>query len=289
MSLIDMSQFDRIQLTGDPPRAFLGPAPPSPPETSTADVTDAERRNARDDVDAELDRLGSESGAPAVAFRSYPGGHVVVGVSGAVDRAMARRIGTLLRDLRPHSSQGLVLTLARLGPWDPHLARVLGQARIHHLIDGGPLELHDAPVPLLAALRPDGPITALSSRGPAARRPPGYGPEPMAQTPAVVLPRRQHPGVAMGVDELSALLRRHATVRQAQGVLAAALEVPLPDAVADLERRARSAGVSIEDASAQVLEEHAQRVAGAPAAGAMDERTFALLRQHLLRGPSTEP
>jgi hypothetical protein len=104
-----------------------------------------------------------------VAIRSSAEGYLVVGVSGSVDRAMARRIGTLLRDLRPHSTRGLLIVLTRLGTWNPHLARVLGQARIHHLIDGGAFEVHDAPPGLLAAVRAD----PASGRPPAAETDPG--------------------------------------------------------------------------------------------------------------------
>ena len=65
---------------------------------------------------------------------------------------MARRVGALLRDLRPHSAHELVITLAGLTAWDPQLVRVLGQARIHSLIDGGHIELVEVPTDLVAAL-----------------------------------------------------------------------------------------------------------------------------------------
>jgi hypothetical protein len=87
-----------------------------------------------------------------VALRSYGDGCVAVGIAGPVDRDTARRFGTLLRGLRPFSTRELLLTLALLGPWDPQLARVIGQARVHHLIDGGRLDLRGAPPEMFAVL-----------------------------------------------------------------------------------------------------------------------------------------
>jgi hypothetical protein len=163
MSLIHLSQFDRIRNPDDPGGSFHGPTStdrPGTPIPASADDVSWERRRAHEEVDAEL---GTSPGEPAVATRIYADGYLVMGVSGPVDRAMARRIGVLLRDLRPHSTRGLLMVLTRLGAWDTRLARVLGQARIHHLIDGGAFELHDAPTGLLIALR----------AGPALDRPPG--------------------------------------------------------------------------------------------------------------------
>jgi MoxR-like ATPase len=177
MSLIDMSQFDRVRVTDNRRRAFLGP-PPADEEDGSVDPSRG-RRRAHDDIDAELAGLGPPSGESAVAIRSYADGHLVMGISGPVDRAMARRIGALLRDLRPHSTRGLLIVLTRLEAWNPHLARVLGQARIHHLIDGGSFELHDAPNGLLVALRADPafgrPSTAESRPVPGRYRPSDLG------------------------------------------------------------------------------------------------------------------
>ena len=156
MSLIDLSQFDRILESERGRAALLGSAPVDGSGTPlTASDASSDRRRAHDDVDAELAGLAPPSGGSAVAIHSYADGYLVMGISGPVDRAVARRIGALLRDLRPHSTHGLLIVLTRLGSWNPSLARVLGQARIHHLIDGGSFELHDAPVGLLAALRAD--------------------------------------------------------------------------------------------------------------------------------------
>jgi hypothetical protein len=177
MSLIDMSQFDRILLTDSSRGAFLEPTSAvraGTPVPASADDVSWDHRRAQDDVDAELAGVGPSPGESAVAIRSYAHGYLVMGVSGPVDRATARRIGALLRDLRPHSTHGLSIVLTRLGAWDPHLARVLGQARIHHLIDGGPFEIHDAPTGLLAALRAD----------PTVGRPPTTGSDPGIPRPA---------------------------------------------------------------------------------------------------------
>ncbi|MDT7745932.1 MAG: hypothetical protein QOE59_5010 [Actinomycetota bacterium] len=166
-----MSQFDRIRVTDDSRRVFLAPTSTDGAETPVSAAVDAswERRRAHEDVDAELAGLAPSSGESAVAIRNYADGYVVMGVSGPVDLATARRIGTLLRGLRPHSTRGLLIVLTRLGAWNPHLARVLGQARIHHLIDGGAFELHDAPTGLLTALRAD----PAFGRPPAAEADPG--------------------------------------------------------------------------------------------------------------------
>lgn len=143
MSLIDMSQFDRMALDPD----FHGPT--------------RKRDEACEAVEDELAQRGPHHAETAVALRSYGEGCVVVGVAGPVDRAMARRIGTLLRGLRPFSTRELLLTFVRVGPWDPQLVRVIGQARVHHLIDGGRLDLRGTPpamVAVMAAALPARPV-----------------------------------------------------------------------------------------------------------------------------------
>ncbi len=134
MSLIDMTRFDRMML--DP--AF----------DDHSDGLDA----ACAGVEAELRNRGPRPGATDVALRSYGDRCVAVGIAGPVDRDTARRFGTLLRGLRPFSTRELLLTLALLGPWDPQLARVIGQARVHHLIDGGRLDLRGASPEMFAVL-----------------------------------------------------------------------------------------------------------------------------------------
>jgi hypothetical protein len=134
VNLIDITQFDRIVL--DP----------------TPDDQTGGRDAACAGVEGELRRRGPRPGATAVALRSYGDGRVAVGIAGPVDRDTARRFGTLLRGLRPFSTRELLLTLALLGPWDPQLARVIGQARVHHLIDGGRLDLRGAPPEMFAVL-----------------------------------------------------------------------------------------------------------------------------------------
>jgi hypothetical protein len=125
VSTIDVSRLDRTRIDDEARPGTL----------------DSRRRQACEAVLAELTPAGTPTDAPAVALRSYDDGCVAVGVAGAVDRAMAHRIGVLLRELRPRSTRELVVTFERLGRWHPHLVRVIGQVRIHHLIDGGRFEL----------------------------------------------------------------------------------------------------------------------------------------------------
>ncbi len=111
MNLIDITQFDRIVL--DP----------------TPDDQTGGRDAACAGVEGELRSRGPRPGATDVALRSYGDGYVAVGIAGPVDRDTARRFGALLRGLRPFSTRELLVTLALLGPWDPQLARGIGQAR----------------------------------------------------------------------------------------------------------------------------------------------------------------
>jgi hypothetical protein len=77
---------------------------------------------------------------------------VCFGVAGPVDRAMAERLQTLLRELHVRTSHELVISLAGLGPWHPQLARALAHARIQYLVHGAHVELHDLPDALAAEL-----------------------------------------------------------------------------------------------------------------------------------------
>ena len=129
-----MTQFDHVTLYPEPDGHTGG------------------RDTACDGVEGELAARGSPHLEAAVALRSYGDGCVAVGIAGPVDRDTARQVGTLLRALRPFSTRELSLTLVLLGPWNPQLARVIGRARVHHLIDGGHLDLRGAPTEMLAAL-----------------------------------------------------------------------------------------------------------------------------------------
>jgi hypothetical protein len=155
MSLIDLSLFDRIALYPEPGGRTGG------------------RDEACEAVEDELAQRGPNHTETAVALRSYGEGCVVVGIAGPVDRATARELGTLLRGLRPFSTRELLLTFVRVGPWDPQLVRVIGQTRVHHLIDGGRLDLRGAPpamVALMGAL--PAPRTAVHPDSPAQDREP---------------------------------------------------------------------------------------------------------------------
>jgi hypothetical protein len=136
MGLIDMSQLDSMRIDDE-----AGPG-----------TLATRRRRACDAVLAELGLAGTPADKPAMALRSYGDGCVAVGLAGAVDRARAHRIGVLLRELRPRSTRELVVTFERLGRWHPHLVRVIGQARIHHLIDGSRFELRGTTPDLTEAL-----------------------------------------------------------------------------------------------------------------------------------------
>ncbi len=129
-----MTQFDGMDVSSEPDGHTGG------------------RDEACDGVEGELAPRGSPRSEAAVALRSYGDGCVAVGIAGPVDRDATRRIGTLLRGLRPFSTREISLTLVLLGPWEPQLARVIGRARVHHLIDGGRLYLRGAPSEMFAAL-----------------------------------------------------------------------------------------------------------------------------------------
>jgi hypothetical protein len=133
VSLIDMAQLDRMTLY-----------PELDDHTGGCD--------ACDEVERELRRRGPHPDESDVAVRSYGDGYVAVGIAGPVDRFAASRLGTLLRGLRPVSTRELLVTMVLLGPWDPQLARVIKQARVHHLIDGGRLDLRGAPPEMFAVL-----------------------------------------------------------------------------------------------------------------------------------------
>jgi hypothetical protein len=134
VSLIDMAQLDRMTLYPEPDD-----------HTGGCDTACAE-------VERELHRRSPHPDKSDVAVRSYGDGYVAVGIAGPVDRFAASRFGTLLRGLRPVSPRELLVTLVLLGPWHPQLSRVIKQARVHHLIDGGRLDLRGAPPEMLAAL-----------------------------------------------------------------------------------------------------------------------------------------
>jgi hypothetical protein len=148
VSLIDMTQLDRMDVEPEP------------------DPHTGRRDDACDGVEGELAPRGSPCGEVAVAVRSYGDGCVAVGIAGPVDRDAARRVGTLLRGLRPFSTRELSLTLVLLGPWDPQLARVIGRARVHRLADGGRLDLRGAPSGMFAALGGPPSNTSASHTGP---------------------------------------------------------------------------------------------------------------------------
>jgi hypothetical protein len=70
------------------------------------------------------------------------------------------------------------------------------------------------------------------------------------------------------------------TVHRAEGVLAALLDVSIPDAAVSLDLKAQFAGQSLTTAAQQVLDDHERRITVA-APRRIDDRALAVLRQHL--------
>jgi hypothetical protein len=75
------------------------------------------------------------------------------------------------------------------------------------------------------------------------------------------------------------------TVHRAEGVLAALLDVSIPDAAVSLDLKAQFGGLTITAAAQQVLDDHERRITVA-APRDIDDRALAVLRQHLNRSSS---
>jgi hypothetical protein len=92
------------------------------------------------------------------------------------------------------------------------------------------------------------------------------------------------------INDVSEAVRQDVRVHQAEGVLAALLDVPIGEAVASLELKAQFAGHSLVDAAQQVLDDHEQRLL-ATSPPELGDRALAILRQHLNRvsSPLDEP
>ena len=80
--------------------------------------------------------------------------------------------------------------------------------------------------------------------------------------------------------EFHAALPREVTVAQAQGVLAALLDVSIADAATSLELKAQFSRLSLEGAARQVLDDHQRRVK-VDAPTEIDGRALAILRYHV--------
>jgi hypothetical protein len=78
----------------------------------------------------------------------------------------------------------------------------------------------------------------------------------------------------------TAALTSDLTVHRAEGVLAALLDVSIPDAAVSLDLKAQFAGQSLTAAAQQVLDDHERRITAA-APRRIDDRALAVLRQHL--------
>lgn len=135
----------------EPPEHRAGPTP------STVGLLDRRERALRE-VAADLGPAHRDADRPAVALRDYGPGCLCLGIAGPVDRAMVALLQVLLAGLRVRGRHDLTITLAGLGPWHPQLARVLGHARIQHLVAGAHVEFHHLPDEM-TALRRAGPTT----------------------------------------------------------------------------------------------------------------------------------
>jgi hypothetical protein len=95
----------------------------------------------------------------------------------------------------------------------------------------------------------------------------------------------------MEVNKVSDAVQRDVIVHQAEGVLAALLDVPIDEAIVSLGRKAQFGGVPLVDAALQVLSDHEKRILDT-APPEIGDRALAILRMHLdragspLEGPS---
>jgi MFS superfamily sulfate permease-like transporter len=119
-------------------------------ERLTLPAVDVDRERALRAVHARL--LEQRGERAVVASHRFGEGCLVLGLAGDLTRGAAARLRRMLTDRHDECSRALVVTLTHVDSWDPHLARVLGWARIRHLAAGGTVELHDAPPDLLQAL-----------------------------------------------------------------------------------------------------------------------------------------
>ena len=94
----------------------------------------------------------------------------------------------------------------------------------------------------------------------------------------------------MEFNEVPDAVRQDVRVHQAEGVLAALLDVPIGEAVASLELKAQFGGRSLVEAAQQVLDDHERRLR-ATSPSELGDRALAILRQHLDRvgSPLDEP
>jgi hypothetical protein len=89
----------------------------------------------------------------------------------------------------------------------------------------------------------------------------------------------------MEINEVSGAVQRDVIVHQAEGVLAALLDVPIDEAIVSLEQKAQFGGVPLLDAAHQVLDDHEKRILDT-APSEISDRALAILRMHLDRAGS---
>lgn len=117
-----------------------------------ADRWAAARQAAIVAVRAEVADVDPTTGAPVLAIEAFGPGRVVIALGGVIDPATTSRLRSLLGGLGALSHQELILELGALHSWDRALGRVIGRHRIRHLVEGGRVELIDAPAALRTEL-----------------------------------------------------------------------------------------------------------------------------------------
>lgn len=103
-------------------------------------------------------------------------GRVAVALVGRLDRPGVDAVERLLRQLRPWTTDLLVLDTAALRDYHPRLGRIVGRTRVHCLVDQVPLLVRALPVALADELDlpASGPATPGARRAQLPRpRPPG--------------------------------------------------------------------------------------------------------------------
>ena len=107
---------------------------------------DARRRRAVDEAAREA--VGPTPRCPGIAVRRFGRGCLVIAIAGSFDDAARARLDAVARDLSGLATVELVVCASGLVGCDRRLARLLSRLRLHHLMAGARVELHDPPVEL---------------------------------------------------------------------------------------------------------------------------------------------
>ena len=111
---------------------------------------DARRRRAVEEAGRES--VGLTPSAPGIAVRRFGRGCLVIAIAGTFDDAARARLDAVTRDLSGLATAELVVCTSHLVGCDRRLARLLSRLRLHHLMAGARVELHDPPPELTAEL-----------------------------------------------------------------------------------------------------------------------------------------